>query len=713
MTTLTGFPGAGIPFDSLMASLSAPPPITATGNHLVLAQRPNPFVKPTLESTASIDHAMSAEILFVVAYAAVGKTTMAHFLSSELGIPLLDLATVPVSTGSLKALLYDVYGVDSPVSAFHAGSLPIIVDALDEGRLLSGAVGLESFLTSAARFLMEDRRVTTRPKLLIFGRHESVEEAAFYLTAEQPLTTRRLEVRFFDQQAARELIHAHAKRAAKASAAYHAHPIPVNAAIDAYFSAIESALEIDNGDLWLSPHGRAFAGYAPVLAAIGRILADLENYPDLVNKLKGRGLNDAWKVFETVIEEILRREQTKVKDALTPGMPATSSLPEAAFDVDEQLTLLCQYVHNQPLSGSSRVQLDGAALEKYRDAVNIRLPEHPFVLPGKNEFSNAVLGSVVMAHAVITDALRGVKKPAGLANLARQPFLYRAVAAKVPADSLIDGVYVGYILNSYWSEPLQAAADQVSIELADEGAARVNIPAEGGEPLSFVAAMPIVAYEQLRNCFIDLAGEMTLVGGGSGDGTGLFSFVGEVCLRCDTLDVAAKTIAIDGRTWLEARELHAPQPITIKRSTTSEVGLGGTFCSQFPWRDVETSLNSPFMNAEQDVLAEVVAECARHLKGHPVVLNKDLAPTEDDEKMNWARRLPIEFRSLMDLMVEHGLATAVPIPAGGEAKFQVRFEITWDDLGDAVNDPRNVSRLRERFPEVQNFIERARARCSD
>ena len=75
------------------------------------------------------------------------------------------LSAVPVSTGTLKALLFDLSGPDDPVLAFHEGRLPIIVDALDEGRLKSAETGFENFIMTVAELLLENRSVTNTPKI--------------------------------------------------------------------------------------------------------------------------------------------------------------------------------------------------------------------------------------------------------------------------------------------------------------------------------------------------------------------------------------------------------------------------------------------------------------------------------------------------------------------------------------------------------------------
>jgi hypothetical protein len=239
-------------FDALIQALPKRLRSLSLGQRLRIPTAPKPFVAPTLHlMQKETTEPLRAEVIFVKASAAVGKSTIANHLSSALSLPLLDLARVPVSTGSLKALLLDISGAGNQIKAFHSGRLPIIVDAIDEGRLLSGERGLESFLETTGEFLNEDRRVTNRPKIIFFGRYYSTEIAEIWLDLTgNSVSTCKVEVSFFGKDAAWELIQAYASASAAPNSAYHHHPAPVQRLIEAYFTAIESALDIGPGLLW-------------------------------------------------------------------------------------------------------------------------------------------------------------------------------------------------------------------------------------------------------------------------------------------------------------------------------------------------------------------------------------------------------------------------------------------------------------------------------
>ncbi|MDE2604067.1 MAG: hypothetical protein KGL62_17130 [Bradyrhizobium sp.] len=366
---------------------------------LVIAEPPKPFVAPTLDVPGQDPAAIQKEILFIEASAAVGKSTLSRQLSATLKAPILDLAIVPVTAGSLHTSLTELEAADKsdPVAAFHEGRIPVIIDALDEGRLLSNETEIERFLVSSAEFLLSNRSVTSRPKLVFLARFESIELAR--RSIELPaagITHATAKVEFFDKEGAWQLIQAYAAAAARPGSHYQQHPEAARDFIATYFDAIETVLGLPAGELWQNEQGRVFAGYAPVLAAMGSILAAIDNFTTVANNLKANGGREAWGVIEAVLYEILSREQVKLRNVLSEQ--CGSALPNSVYDAEEQLSLLAQYIESRPLQGTGRVGLPPADMEKYNDMIRTYLPHHPFIR--RHEFGNAVLGSTLVSRAV-------------------------------------------------------------------------------------------------------------------------------------------------------------------------------------------------------------------------------------------------------------------------------------------------------------------------
>ena len=374
------------------------PKVGRTGR-LFIAEPPRPFVAPKLDIPGEDPSAIKKEIIFIEASAAAGTSTLAKQVSATLKAPILDLAKVPVSTGSLHTLLTDLEAADKsdPVAAFHDGKIPVIIDALDEGRLLSHETGIERFLVTTAELLLSNRSVTSRPKLVFLARFESIELARQWIELTAPgITYATAKVGFFDKQGAWQLIQAYAGAAAKPGSQYQQHPEAARDLIATYFDAIENVLGLAAGELWQNEQGRVLVGFAPVLAAVGSILAEIDNFITVANNLKLYGGREAWGVIEAVLYEILSREQAKLRELLSAQ--CKSALPNEVYDAEEQMALLAQYVESKPLEGTGRVALPPADMGKYNDMVRTYLPHHPFIR--QHEFGNAVLGSTIVGRAV-------------------------------------------------------------------------------------------------------------------------------------------------------------------------------------------------------------------------------------------------------------------------------------------------------------------------
>jgi len=650
---------------------------------LQVAPQPTPFVAPALKVLDDVEHCIEVEVIFITAPAAVGKSTLAKAMSSRTRAPILDLAKVPVSTQSLVGMLHaDFEGISNPVDAFLRGELPVIVDALDEGRLLSGEQSFEKFLETTGELLDSVRKVTRKPKLIFLGRNESIELTKLGLQmGGQEFTYASIEVDFFEEPAARQLIDAYALAIATPDSAYIQHPGPRRQLIDAYFSAIASSLGLSNAELWEKEEGRAFAGYAPVLAALGDLLAKFDNFVDVLNDLRARGSQHAWTVIERVLKAILEREQKQLVKLLASHV--TVSLPPEVYDPQEQLTLLARVIHGYTQTPSARVKLPQQAMVAYEAMVDQKLAEHPFIRLGKP--ANSVLGSLIVSHAIYYDLMR-LGDNTYLAPLSRQPFIWRSLSELLQADnSLLDGRYIGYALNSLWNDPMRDLG-LTRIRDAEERAVAVAvIPLKERKVLTTQLTLPLWLYAQARDCTVNVSGPVKLFGEGLGAPGGFFLFRGDTELICESLETDADAISFEGKTWLEANDLNAKQRIDLRLVKDAQVGFAGTVSEAFPWNRLPQSLRRPHGGTNMSALESLLEECSRRLpEGAAITLRPDLS-NPDDGRLRWVdQRFKREFATLVGLMVTHKVAVVDQLSAKGETKVHIRFNIAWRELFDEV-----------------------------
>ena len=673
-----------ISFTDLAAKIARPKHSLKAKARLRIPASPDPFVSPDFRVIEG-DESLAAEIVFIEASAAVGKTTTARALSALTGAPLLDLTEVPVSTQSLMGLLRsDFSGSGDPVQAFQTGEIPLIVDALDEGRMLSGDQGFEQFLVTTAELLNEARSEMSRPKLVFMGRPDTMDLAKLGLDADH-FRSVSVEVDFFGEEPARKLIDAYARSAASADAAYHGHPIPVRQVVDAYFEAIESALGLAKGTLWSSEPGRAFGGYAPVLAALGSMLAKIDNFAELRSQLLAAGgAHRAWSVIEAVLEVILDREQGILTGRLSRRI--AGSVPPEAYDRHEQLTLLAQLIQGRSLAGSGRVRLAAADQSTYQGMVEQRLPEHPFVRQGAP--GNAVLGSVICAHAVYNDLFQS-SDLALAGDLSRQPFLWRSLSGMLErAPTLLDGRYLGFALNSLWNDPVWDRPGVVIRSTTEESEARVFVPFGHNRTLSIAIALPLWLYGQVRHCSIDVTGEMQMHGQPLGSSGASFAVRGPVDVICGELRVESAVVSFEGRTWFEAGNVtwRAPKP-RVQLRAGGEVGWGGILQDAYPWRGLRSTVDAPYATPPGDLFGALIEECWRRLPlGGAITLNTDYSNPEDD-RLRWVdRNFQGSFPKLIELTLGHDLASAERLAAKGVRKLRIRFQgDLWEHLRRAVH----------------------------
>jgi len=667
----------------------------SSGARLQLPSAPQPFIPPKLVPTDSaLPDSFAAEVIIISSPAAVGKSTVAAYLSAANSVPLLNLAEVHVSTSALVGLLAtDIVKPAGAIDALHEGQLTIIVDALDEGRLLSGDANFEAFLETTWELLLRDRSVTNRPKLILFGRDIAADLVDLSLKLSgNGISVSWLTLDFFDHDDATAVIEAHALETARSDGRSWSTSGPAKEVVAAFFDAIEGALRLEKGTLWQDREGKAFAGYAPVLAAIGSLLSREQNPARLKTALQHAGAERAWEVIVRVAEAILERErEEKVRPQLAREI--SGDVPPEAYDAQEQLTYLTQLAHGKPLRVTGRVPLTGRDAEIYRRMIEQHLPEHPFLQQGR--LANEVLASIVLAYAVEEDLLYDTDLLI-LREASRQPFLWRSVQRLLERDGSgwLVGSYVGCVLNSLWNDSI---IEEVHVSARpsaeDSDVAHIVVRESRNVEWSIDALHPLELYEQIRDCDFLLEASTVWQGhDGKKQGFPSFDLRGNLTFIVNgDLDIRASSVRIDGDARLMADGLSQQANLQVTLTPRSGVWWGGQFAETYPWNDYRSTLEPPIEIYEPTELELLVKRCAAHMPGSPsIILYRNFYPT-DDRRFAWVERefSAQKFSQLVRLMVDHGFARAEPAQASGpDPKVRIHFNVTWDRLLRALRSPR-------------------------
>ena len=709
---------------------------------LAVSSAPSPYMPPkfrfhsTSATGTTAEDKLSVEVIFVQAPAAVGKTITARHISSLVNAPILDLATIGLGGASPDGAIgrFALYGGvrdrNRAIDEFLGGKLPIIIDALDEGQMIN-PVGFESFLESTAELLMDDRAVKNKPKVVFFGRPEATDlsDIAVQIAGNENITSCVIELDFFTEEDAASLIKqyaiyslndseklGHDERGARINLLSN-NGSNYDDLIALYFKRIESALQMQDGELWRTVVGKAFAGYAPVLSAIGKLLAELDRPHIAINDLQQAGTESAWAVIESVIQYILKREQDKVVAPLKKrfGNLLDESALKNAYGPQEQLAYLAQTLQGRSITPTGAVRfLVPLHNQVYIENVRNFCSDHAFMRKGSA--ANDVFESFILANAITAGLLSEDAGRPRLEYLSRSPFLWRCFWHNYDKSMTLSGQYIGILLRSYCNDPLTEQSSKIQI---CEGSSDLLVSAttvdENGyssEVFEINVSAPVQLFGSIADCDIDLPnGHIEVVGFSRREDSGSFRFLGGNAINCGVLEVLTDRLVITGSLLVETVGRGGLRPnlkLTVEKD--SRLGVSGAISGVPPWNDwvtgQEIGVDAGIPELVRDVL-EVIRKIESKLGTRPFIftnIHNHLDP--HDSSMNWLRRCK-GYQQFLNVSYNSGVAHRVPVDRSGTFGQRLEFGPTLVELDQVgrnlilgVGLERNMSR------EVRDFWRR-------
>lgn len=353
-----------------------------------------PYIEPTF--TKEEYPREKPTILLVSAVGASGKTTTAHALAHETGLPVLDLAKhKPVADNTLTGILTRAYPIDSVgrvLEGIRKGTHGIIIDGIDEGRSKTTEQGFEAFLDD----LVELSNGSPVTSIVIFGRSQALLSTWVYL-ADSGVDVGLVRLDPFDLTQAKGYIDAYVGQTAETQKAmYEQARDDVLAMLGAAF-----APSGDGSDAFLS-----FIGYPPVLDAIATLLRTEPNYHRVSQALSGGdGNNLEVGLLIRIADFLLNRERKEkalpnfIDDIATAaGGQVGDELRGRLYDANEQ----CARVLARALGREFPLQLleDPNLNDRYEKSVEMWCPEHPFLQDDK--VRNAVFEAVALSSCSLS-----------------------------------------------------------------------------------------------------------------------------------------------------------------------------------------------------------------------------------------------------------------------------------------------------------------------
>ncbi|MCE6993945.1 hypothetical protein LZG04_03835 [Saccharothrix sp. S26] len=491
---------------------------------VVDAKPDSAYVWPDVTAEAGVGE---QHIVLVTAPGAGGKSAAASALAYQLNAPLVDLAHLQVGSNTLTGLLPRVLGwkeAPSFISALLAGERSVVLDSLDEARLLAGRNNFFAFLEDLAEFMKE---ANPHGQVVILGRREAIEDA-YLILDDAGMRTSISRIHPLTHQQSAELIDKTLDRKEVDKKPYRVHrdhPVPFAKFRDDVFSELSEALGFEGGEprqFWAE--AGSFLGYPPVLLALAeRLAVDNPQGEKGITTLVGdhpaavtRG-----KLLRQIVEGILDRESDKVRPRIKKALRLSAEKSAVLYGREEQTLRILRVILDGKFEVVYPAVLDGDERVAYEEQIESFVNDHPFLIGKK--FSNAVFEDYVRAFVVTSEtvAVVGMSKEQLLSQCSPEgPFYAHFLfdlspevdfskdsirAAKLLDESLVDGIIRSHRLAASGSAPIGYYSDgnnPASLTLAD-------IPEDGsagvGYSMVFMIEEPVGVLEltaPLSDCVI-------------------------------------------------------------------------------------------------------------------------------------------------------------------------------------------------------------------
>lgn len=366
------------------------------------------------------------ENLFFLARGATGKSAFAKYLSYQLQAPLWTTSDDWTINGhSLKLHLLDFTDKKDFKKYFSSIKNPvIIIDALDEAKVevspqtwFDFKSGIKRMHSDGLRFIFLGRENALYDIMSDF-QTEEIEYSSFVLGN-------------FNLAQAKEFINL--KYSSKNSSE--------NIVQNKYYITARDLL-MDNINIPGLPaeDQTSFLGYAPVLEAIATELSNSGNISLYLSELQKNSSNAMVKRIDTIIENILLREQNKFLQVLE-----ISSKNNNFYNPDEQIQCLLS-VMKLSSSPSLPEGLEPEYIKKYTDQRKTQLENHPFL---DVNFKESWASNIFEAYCVIKGHSRIVDTKRMHARASQNPVFYLLAIGMLNENDLYDHWLVSALHNSF------------------------------------------------------------------------------------------------------------------------------------------------------------------------------------------------------------------------------------------------------------------------
>lgn len=541
---------------SIVASQKQPIQLKApTESFFVKTSRVAPFIEPTF--TKDEYPTERPAILLVSAVGASGKTTSAHALAFDTGLPILDLAKhKPVGDNTLTGILTSAYPIEkvgAVLDGLRNGSHGIIIDGIDEGRSKTTEQGFEAFLDD----LIERSKGATATTIVVLGRSQVLLSTWFYL-AEKGTDVGLVRIDPFSLEQAKGYIDAYVQQKNPSQQAmYEQARDSVLEKLGAAFAATEKG-----DDAFLS-----FIGYPPVLDAIATLLRTEPNF-HRINQALSDGADDDLevKLLIRIAAFLLRRERDEKavpnfinEIASKADAKYAQALRDTLYNEDEQCARVLARAMGRQFP--RQVVADVALNDEYEKALTTWCPEHPFL--DDKRVRNAVFEAVAVARCAFSTVAeyRSLAFEYSAANRPTYHLLY--IMAQLAPETDVGIQFFNMLIQS--CSDFMGNGHEIEIEVSGLSWDEPDLPAQSPAELEVRVSIP-TKNQQRKFSFKSTVSSTGVVP------LGPFVANTALTLPCDIALQGQPAVDCVGRCRIEARKVQIDTPDLVVRGIPNSVG---------------------------------------------------------------------------------------------------------------------------------------------
>ena len=549
-----------------------------------------------LASGYSSEHVLvdpqQSNVILVSAPGAVGKSTLAREIAFKAKAVLFDLAKVgcvgeyTISGGLSRMQLAE---------KFEQGHVPLVIDGLDEARMKVSQDSFKDFIRDIVDIVNDSQR-NCKP-IALFGRTNAVDETWFWLS-EFGIEAPVLEIGYYDEKQATKFAKIQAKSIRKESNERE----PDGRAIELILDKLRDRLSKDGQD--------NFSGYAPVLMAVARQVADPK---DIDDNNTSRLISDIERdkkgiTLSSIADTILTREQKKLD-----SLPFTDkTLYKKLYTPEEQVDRLIARIYDRSQDIDIAAKYLPSDLSEDDKAIyfnalenNNWLAEHPFLDGMGVNPSSEVFGGLLASKALTIESFADLvlQREFGR-DMKANPFLEGFYISRLnKQDSgphLIKSSHIGILYASLRAQLLQGGTAGLVIEvdedtnkLSVEIEIRINSKQNNDRYFYFLTECDshFQFGSQIENVRIDAPKAKVTVGYGRNQEA---VFIAPVSIEVEKFNLKSNSIVImkplqrqKEKVCLESREFDSKHTHRLKLRGCSrlDVEVRGPMSKIYPWTE--------------------------------------------------------------------------------------------------------------------------------